>query len=269
MQQPFDIKGSSFTIPVLSLRESDMETIGYQLTKKVSQAPSFFRNAPLVVNLGYLPDPEQVDLPSLLTLVGQQGFIPVGITNGTEEQQQQAKAMKLAVLTTRGSERIQEEQEEREVAQGEDQEGGQKKQWEEKKSEGESEGQEPQSLSSEKKIALPEKAMQATAATVIAEPVRSGQRVVADKGDLVVLASVGSGAEIMAAGDIHVYGSLRGRVFAGNTGNTQARIFCQKLEAELVSVAGVYMVNEKFPDSLRGQPVHIRLQTERIRITPL
>lgn len=253
MQQPFDIKGSSFTIPVLSLRESDMETIGYQLNKKVSQAPSFFRNAPLVVNLGYLPDPEQVDLQSLLALMGQQGFIPVGITNGTEEQQQQARAMKLAVLTMRGSERTQEEQGEQEGIQAE------------KKSEGEPEEQE--SLSSEKKIALPEKTMQA--ATVITEPIRSGQRVVVDKGDLVVLASVGSGAEIMAAGNIHVYGSLRGRVFAGNTDNTQARIFCQQLEAELVSVAGVYMVNEKFPDSLRGQPVHIRLQTERIRITPL
>ncbi|MCI5135489.1 MAG: septum site-determining protein MinC, partial [Candidatus Electrothrix sp. AW2] len=77
MQQPFDIKGSSFTIPVLSLRESDMETIGYQLNKKVSQAPSFFRNAPLVVNLGYLPDPEQVDLQSLLLLF----LCAIGYTN--------------------------------------------------------------------------------------------------------------------------------------------------------------------------------------------
>ena len=262
MQQPFDIKGSSFTIPVISLRESDMETIGYQLNKKVSQAPSFFRNAPLVVNLGYLPDPEQIDLSSLLTLMEQQGFIPVGVTNGTEEQQQQARAMKLAVLTMRGSERTQEEQGGKE--------GVQEESWEEKESEGEPDKQEPQPLPSEKKIALPEKAMQTPpAATVIAEPMRSGQRVVVDKGDLVLLTSVGSGAEIIAAGNIHVYGSLRGRVFAGNTDNTQAHIFCQQLEAELVSVAGVYMVNEKFPDSLRGQPVHIRLQTERIRITPL
>jgi septum site-determining protein MinC len=84
-----------------------------------------------------------------------------------------------------------------------------------------------------------------------------------------VLASVGSGAEVTAAGNIHVYGALRGRAFAGNTGNSQARIFCQQLEAELVAVAGIYLVNEKFPDSLRSQPVHIQLQTKRIRITPL
>ncbi|MCI5122474.1 MAG: septum site-determining protein MinC, partial [Candidatus Electrothrix sp. AUS4] len=88
-------------------------------------------------------------------------------------------------------------------------------------------------------------------------------------GDLIILSSVGSGAEVTAAGNIHVYGALRGRAFAGSNGNTEARIFCQQLRAELVAVAGIYLVNEKFPDSLRGQPVHIRLQAERIRITPL
>ncbi|MCI5209504.1 MAG: septum site-determining protein MinC, partial [Candidatus Electrothrix sp. ATG2] len=107
------------------------------------------------------------------------------------------------------------------------------------------------------------------AATVTTEPIRSGQRIVADQGDLIVLASVGSGAEVTAAGNIHVYGALRGRAFAGNAGNRQARIFCQQLEAELVAVAGIYLVNEKFPDSLRAQPVHIRLQGERIRLSPL
>ena len=258
-QQPFDLKGASFTIPMLSLRETDIETIGSQLTKKVGQAPSFFRNAPLVVNLGYLPEPDQVDLASLLTLVEEQGFIPVGITNGSEDQHQQAKAMSLAVLTTRGSGRGQEEKKEAE---------------QEQKQEEEPEQEQEEISSSEdtadKEIDQPERAVQTNpAATVIAEPVRSGQRVVVNQGDLVVLASVSSGAEIIAAGNIHVYGVLRGRAFAGNTGNSQARIFCQQLEAELVSVAGIYLVNEKFSDNLRGQPVHIRLQTEQIRITPL
>ncbi|MCI5158429.1 MAG: septum site-determining protein MinC, partial [Candidatus Electrothrix sp. AUS1_2] len=86
---------------------------------------------------------------------------------------------------------------------------------------------------------------------------------------LIILSSVGSGAEVTAVGNIHVYGTLRGRAFAGTNGDTAARIFCQQLRAELVSVAGIYLVNEKFPDSLRGKPVHIRLQAERIRISPL
>jgi septum site-determining protein MinC len=237
MQQPFDLKGSSFTIPMLSLREADMETIGSQLTKKVCQAPSFFRNAPLVVNLGYLPDPDQFNLPGLLALVREQGFIPVGITNGTEAQQQQAKAMNLAILTTRGSARIQDINAEEE--------------------------------NERQKFPSSEEEIDTSAAMVIGEPIRSGQRVVVDQGDLVVLASVSSGAEVMAAGNIHVYGALRGRAFAGSMGDVHARIFCQQLEAELVAVAGVYLVNEDFPDSLRAKPVHICLQTERIRINPL
>ena len=234
MQQPFDLKGSSFTVPMLSLRESNMEIISAQLAKKVDQAPSFFRNAPIVLNLGHLPDPDRIDITKLLDLVRERGFIPVGITNCTEAQQKQAEAMELAVLTTRGSGRVQEE------------------------------------ILPDENADKPELVMStAPAATIITEPIRSGQRIFVEQGDLIVLTSVGSGAEVTAAGNIHVYGALRGRAFAGNTGDTQARIFCQQLEAELVAVAGIYLVNENFPDSLRAQPVHIRLQTERIRITPL
>ena len=209
-----------------------METISAQLVEKVRQAPSFFLNAPVVLNLEPLTDPDRIDLTKLLELVREQGFIPVGITNCTADQQRQAEAMRLAVLTTRG--RMQEEKDE-------------------------------EILPEENAVGPPPP----SAATVITDPIRSGQRVVVDQGDLIVLASVGSGAEVTAAGNIHVYGALRGRAFAGNAGNTQARIFCQQLEAELVAVAGIYLVNEKFPDSLRAQPVHIRLQTERIRIAPL
>lgn len=242
MQQPFDLKGSSFTILMLSLRESRMETISAHLAKKVCQAPSFFHKAPIVFDLGQLPDPDQIDIGRLSDLVREKGFIPVGITNCTEEQQKQAGGMELAVLTTRGSGRLQEEKVE----------------------------EEQEKIPAEADADKPESTVRTSpAATVITEPVRSGQRIVAEQGDLIVLASVGSGAEVTAAGNIHVYGPLRGRAFAGNNGDTQARIFCQQLEAELVAVAGVYLVNEKFPDNLRAQPVHIRLQTERIRIAPL
>ncbi|CAK8725035.1 putative septum site-determining protein MinC [Candidatus Electrothrix laxa] len=220
-----------------------METISARLAKKVGQAPSFFHNAPVVLNLGKIPDPDLIDLSRLLALVREQGLIPVGITNCTENQQSQAEAMKLAVLTTRGSGRLQE------------------KKAEEKQEE---------EVAPEENTAQTEPAAHTSpAATVITEPIRSGQRVVVEQGDLIVLTSVGSGAEVMAAGNIHVYGALRGRAFAGNTGDTKARIFCQQLEAELIAVAGVYLVNENFPDNLRAQPVHIRLQTEKIRITPL
>lgn len=219
-----------------------MERISAQLAKKVAQAPSFFRNAPIVLNLEHLPDPDQVDISKLLNLVREKGFIPVGITNCTEDQQKQVEIMALAVLTTRKSGKSQEYKTDKEQ----------------------------EEILPEENTAQPKPATHTSpAATVITEPIRSGQRIVVEHGDLIVLTSVGSGAEVTAAGNIHVYGALRGRAFAGNNGDRQARIFCQQLEAELIAVAGVYLVNEKFPDSLRAQPVHIRLQTERIRITPL
>jgi len=105
--------------------------------------------------------------------------------------------------------------------------------------------------------------------TLITRPVRSGQRVYAAGGDLTVVAAVSSGAELMADGNIHVYGALRGRVMAGLKGRTDARIFCQDLQAELISVAGHYRVSENIPASLKGQRVQIFLDHEVLRIEPL
>jgi septum site-determining protein MinC len=104
---------------------------------------------------------------------------------------------------------------------------------------------------------------------IITEPVRSGQSIVINQGDLTVLASVGSGAEIAAPGSIHVYGTLRGRAFAGCGGSPNARIFCQKLEAELVSIAGIHLVSEDFPAHLRSKAVQIRLHGGRLHLTAL
>ena len=97
-------------------------------------------------------------------------------------------------------------------------------------------------------------------------PVRSGQRIYAAGGDLSVVGSVSSGAEVMADGNIHCYGPLRGRALAGTRGNTEARIFCSDLQAELVSVAGHYRVNENIPAELRGVPVQVYLDQNVLRI---
>jgi septum site-determining protein MinC len=102
--------------------------------------------------------------------------------------------------------------------------------------------------------------------TLITRPVRSGQRVYAAGGDLSVVAAVSAGAELMADGNIHVYGALRGRALAGMKGDTEARIFCQNLEAELVSVAGHYRVSENIPSELKGVPVQIFLDQKVLRI---
>ncbi len=103
---------------------------------------------------------------------------------------------------------------------------------------------------------------------VLDEPVRSGQTILFPHGDLTINGSVASGAEIMAGGSIHVYGVLRGRAIAGVTGNQQARIFCKKLDAELISIDGLYMTAEDM-DGFRGKSIQARLEGSSIIITEI
>ena len=107
------------------------------------------------------------------------------------------------------------------------------------------------------------------ASLLIESPVRSGQSVVFTEGDITVLGSVGSGAEIVAGGSIHVYGALRGRAMAGIEGNASARIFCQKIEAELLAIDGFYRTAEDISDSLRHRPAQAWLAGNVMRIEPL
>lgn len=100
-------------------------------------------------------------------------------------------------------------------------------------------------------------------------PVRSGQAVFHPNGDVVVLGSVGSGAEVIAGGSIHVYGTLRGRAMAGTSGNRQARIFCKRLEAELLAIDGFYRTAEDIGATLRDAPVQAWLAGEALMIAAL
>ncbi len=100
-------------------------------------------------------------------------------------------------------------------------------------------------------------------------PVRSGQSVIFTDGDVTVLGSVGSGAEIVAGGSIHIYGTLRGRAMAGVNGNSSARIYCQKIEAELLAIDGYYQTAEEIDESLRNRPAQAWLQGDTMKITPL
>jgi septum site-determining protein MinC len=100
-------------------------------------------------------------------------------------------------------------------------------------------------------------------------PVRSGQSIIFPEGDVTVVGSVASGAEIVAGGSIHVYGTLRGRAMAGINGNSAARIYCQKIEAELLAIDGFYRTAEEFDSTLRNRQVQAWLEGETLRITPL
>jgi septum site-determining protein MinC len=100
-------------------------------------------------------------------------------------------------------------------------------------------------------------------------PVRSGQTVIFPEGDITILGSVGSGAEVVAGGSIHVYGALRGRAMAGVNGHKDARIYCQKIEAELLAIDGFYQTADDIDAALRGRPAQAFLQGNTLRITAL
>lgn len=106
------------------------------------------------------------------------------------------------------------------------------------------------------------------AARIITEPVRSGQQIYAEHGDLVVLNTVSPGAEVIADGCVHVYGKLAGRAIAGARGDEGARVFCRKLEAELIAIAGIYAVSEQIKDGPRGASAMAYLEQGRLKIEP-
>ncbi|SDA97359.1 septum site-determining protein MinC [Mesorhizobium qingshengii] len=110
---------------------------------------------------------------------------------------------------------------------------------------------------------------EASGTLMIKSPIRSGQAIVHPHGDVIVLGSVASGSEIIAAGSIHVYGTLRGRASAGALGNKGARIFCRRNEAELLAVDGWYVTAEEMEGSSRGKPVQAFLDGEALRVAPL
>jgi septum site-determining protein MinC len=116
----------------------------------------------------------------------------------------------------------------------------------------------------------PEKpSLQQSTSLLLDSPVRSGQSIVFPDGDVTVLGAVSSGAEIVAGGSIHVYGALRGRAMAGVNGNSAARIYCQKIEAELIAIDGYYQTAEQIDLALRSKPAQARLEGNTMRITPL
>ena len=226
--QTFEIKSGVVNLPILRLLTADVEKLSSQLRLKISQAPDFFRHAPMAIDLHNLVDPNaEIDFASLVRVLRNCDLVPVGICGGFEKHQQAAQAAGLSSLTLARQESP----------------------------------QQPQATPSKPKVP-PEDVR----SRIIEQPVRSGQRIYVPGGDLVVMSQVSPGAEIMADGNIHVYGSLRGRALAGVQGNLGCRIFCQDLQAELVSVGGHYRISENIDDSLRGVPVQIFLLDQSLII---
>jgi len=244
----FELKAATFTLPLIRLLGVDMDAVAKHLGAKVDQAPDFFHNTPVVIDLSALPsDTGDVQFPLLVGLLRGYGMIPVGVRGGDATQNEAAEAMELAIL---GDAYV-------------------------RRSRANSDKSTPKSRPKAAPAAVAQARQEVTkpvsggAFKLVTHPVRSGQRVYAAGGDLSVVGPVSSGAELLADGNIHIYGPLRGRALAGLNGDSKARIFCQDLQAELVSVAGHYRVSENIPVTLKGAPVQIFLDQEILRIEKL
>ncbi|GGE66762.1 putative septum site-determining protein MinC [Niveispirillum cyanobacteriorum] len=259
---PFQLRGSTFTMMVLKVSDPHNPNFFPVLSGKIAQAPNFFRNAGVVLDLDDLPAGMPFDMDAFCKLLKNLGLMAVGLLGGTKPQQDAALARGMALIAApRGKVELFDPLAGtgRSPAQGLANVQGQ----------GQPEAQAaPNPAPAPAPAPMPEPAPQRSA-MVIAENVRSGRQIYAPGGDLVVIGSVSPGAELLADGSIHVYGALRGRALAGVSGDQNARIFCQSLDAELVSIAGLYRVSEDIGKDIRRRQVQIYLNNGYLHIDPL
>jgi septum site-determining protein MinC len=213
------------------IRSTDPGTIVDELTGRVATAPKFFQRTAVCLDLSELDhEPDVAELRGVVEAVRRAGMLPVGLVNGTAATDTLARELDMPVLAQFRAT-----------------------------------GKTPPVVHAAP-VTEPEPDLSPLVHT---QAVRSGQRLYARRRDLIVMAPVGAGAELMADGCAHVYSALRGRVMAGARGDTRARVFCQAFHAELVSIAGVFRVFETIPAELAGKPVHAWLDGEALRFARL
>ena len=295
----FELKSASLSLLALVLKTADPAALDQELIAKLSDTPDAFHHDPLLLDLSQLPaiDPVEagseavaetegatamaheaqgqlslddgatespadsatesaadvpaaapaarVDIAALLPLLRRHRLQPVGVVGANAAELAQAAELGLAEAP---DEPVRAEREPRvqKVVQ-----------------------QVVKEVVVERQVEVPVPA-QAAPTVYVDKPLRSGQQVYAKGADLVVLAAVNHGAEVIADGSIHVYAPLRGKAIAGARGNAQARIFAQQLEAELIAIAGIYRTSENpLPDNVRGKAAQVRLDGEKLLMEPL
>ena len=263
----FDLKGVMSSMTVLRLRSRDLNLIERQLRAKVTQFPQFFQDAPVVLDLaeleGGLPG---FPLAALVRALSVCRVVPVAVANIDEDHRAVALAAGLGVVSLTAARAMGEMTPAGPPAAAAPRAPGP----------GPAgpppEGAAPASRSTPVPQAPPGSpgiALPHRAPMVIREPVRSGQLIYAEKSDLIVLAPVNPGAQLVADGNIHVYAPLRGRAVAGAKGFTEACIFCQKLEAELIAISGAYVTFDDIPRERLGKPAQVFVRHGECVIRPL
>lgn len=230
----FQMKGTAVTAVVMDLYDYSCAAFFQQLKDKIDSAPQFFNASPLVLNLSQyngvlLPD-QLIQVVASCRELGLQPMACKAVTDDLLSTVRQLGMASLPASNTRATE-----------------------------------------IQAEPVAQIVESVVQAKfrPSKVITKPVRSGQQIYAEGSDLILMAAVSEGAEVLADGHIHVYGPLRGRALAGVKGDTDARIFCRQMEAELVSIAGYFILNDTLREQCWKQPAHAFLEGESIQVAAI
>lgn len=242
-EQAGELKIGQVGIANLRIRTLDVARLAQEMQERVARAPKLFGRAAVILDFGGLSQlPDLASAQALLKGLRDAGVLPVALAYGTQETERLAEQLGLPLLAKF---RAQYERVETDAA--------------------------PPPLPPR-----PELSSARAPVTVAPQPgrmqlgtVRSGQQLYAENCDLSVVSTVGAGAEVIADGSIHIYGTLRGRALAGAQGNTGARIFCRDFHAELVAIAGHYKVLDDIPANLRGKAVQVWLEQDQIKIAAL
>ena len=234
---PLEVRGRFLTAVVLPVAGPADDAFYAGLDALLEKSPHFYADAPLVLDVeraGGLDT--EGDFIALLRNLRARRLAPIGIQNATNRQSAEAAGAGLATLPAGRTTPLE---------------------------------RRPRPFLAAKPAEPATGPAKKPANKLVSEPVRSGQRIVAERGDLVVVASVSSGAELIAHGNVHVYGRLRGRALAGVNGDRTARIFCQSLEAELIAIAGLYKTSEDLGPDVSGKRVHAFLEDDSLCIEVL
>jgi septum site-determining protein MinC len=233
----FDIKSAQLPLVALRVKSGRLDQVAQELAAQYADVPDFFDNDPLLLDFSqWVPDensaadPTPMEFEALLQAARALHLRPVAVRGGNEAHRQLGEQAGLVpttdLLPAKPS----------------------------------APASSPVPTDEAPQVAQVEAPAAQPAALIIDKPLRSGQQVYARGRDLVVLAMVNAGAEVIADGHIHVYAPLRGKAIAGARGNTEARIFALAMEPELVSIAGIYRTSEvPWPDEVLGKPTQVRL----------
>ena len=240
----FDFKSATLSLEAFLLRTANLTSLSQALTERFGSTPDLFNGEPVVIDLSHLASLElNVNFPELIALLARFKLKAIAVRGGTVAQTQSAQNAGLIEAPESHAHAARVETVVQEVV---------------------------REVIREVPVEVPVHVPMAASTMFIDKPLRSGQQVYAKGGDLIVLAAVNHGAEVIADGSIHVYAPLRGKAIAGAKGNTEARIFSICMEPELLSIAGTYRTTDTpLPDDVTGKPAQIRLEGERLVFDPI